>query len=268
MRDSRMQFSVTPARALKGSIGLPGDKSISHRYGMLAAVAEGTSRIENYSSGADCASTLGCMAALGARVERDGHTVTVHGTGRDGLRQPAAMLDAGNSGSTIRMLSGILAAQPFDSSIAGDDSLARRPMDRIMKPLAAMGAEIQAHQGRFPPLHIHGRKLAPVHYELPVASAQVKTCLLFAGMFCDGTTTVVEKIRTRDHSEVALRAFGAEVTAARGAIAIRGPSRLRGCNMHVPGDLSSAAFFLVAAMLVPGSELVIENVGLNPTRTA
>ena len=263
-----MQFSVTPARALKGSIGLPGDKSISHRYGMLAAIAEGTSRIENYSSGADCASTLGCMAALGARVERDGHTVTVHGTGPGGLRPPAAMLDAGNSGSTIRMLSGILAAQPFDSSIAGDDSLARRPMDRIMKPLAAMGAEIHARDGRFPPLYIHGRKLAPVHYELPVASAQVKTCVLFAGMFCDGTTTVVEKIRTRDHSEVALRAFGADVTAARGSIAICGPSRLQGRDMHVPGDISSAAFFLVAAMLVPGSELVIENVGLNPTRTA
>ena len=178
------------------------------------------------------------------------------------------MLDAGNSGSTIRMLSGILAAQPFDSSIAGDESLAHRPMDRIMNPLAAMGARIEARDGRFPPLHIHGRKLAPVHYELPVASAQVKTCLLFAGMFCDGTTTVVEKIRTRDHSEVALRAFGADIASTGGAISITGPSHLQGRELHLPGDLSSAAFFLVAAMLVAGSELVIENVGLNPTRTA
>jgi 3-phosphoshikimate 1-carboxyvinyltransferase len=264
-----MQLSLTPAAKLAGSIRLPGDKSISHRYGMLSSLADGVSRIENYSTGADCASTLECMRSLGVRIERTANTVTVHGAGIDGLRPPQSQLDAGNSGSTIRMLSGILAAQPFDTSIAGDESLARRPMERIMKPLALMGAAIDARDGKYPPLTIHGRKLFPIRYELPVASAQVKSCLLFAGLYCDGVTTIVEKVRTRDHSEVALRAFGAEVQSARGEVSIQGRPRLSARDrLHVPGDLSSAAFFLVAAMLLPGSELVIEHVGLNPTRTA
>jgi 3-phosphoshikimate 1-carboxyvinyltransferase len=263
-----MQFSVSPARKLAGSICLPGDKSISHRYGMLAALAEGTSSIENYSTGADCASTLSCMQALGAGVERNDDRVLVHGVGGRGLRQPAAQLDAGNSGSTIRMLTGILAAQPFESVIAGDESLARRPMDRIMKPLSLMGARIDAREGRFPPMTVHGGRLSPIRYELPVASAQVKTCVLFAGLYCDGETTVVEKIRTRDHTEIALRTFGADVESKGGEITLRGPAALQARQLKVPGDLSSAAFFLVAAMLVPGSELRIENVGLNPTRTA
>jgi 3-phosphoshikimate 1-carboxyvinyltransferase len=263
-----MQFSVSPACALSGSICLPGDKSISHRYGILAALAEGTSTIDNYSTGADCASTLACMQALGAGVERNGDRVLVHGAGSRGLTRPEGPLDAGNSGSTIRMLTGILAAQPFDSVIAGDESLARRPMDRVMKPLAMMGARIDARDGRYPPLAVHGGPLSAISYELPMASAQVKTCVLFAGLFCDGNTTVVEKIRTRDHSEIALRTFGAGIETVGGRITLHGRSSLQARQLRVPGDLSSAAFFLVAAMLVPGSELRIENVGLNPTRTA
>jgi 3-phosphoshikimate 1-carboxyvinyltransferase len=236
---------------------------------LLTALAEGTSRIENYATGADCASTLACVEALGARVERNGSTITVHGNGLDSLRNPESPLDAGNSGSTIRMLSGILAAQPFDTTIGGDESLSRRPMDRIIKPLEQMGASISACGGRFPPLQIHGRKLTPITYEPPMASAQVKSCVLLAGLFCEGVTTVVERVRTRDHTEVALRAFGGEIESASGRIALTGRPRLRARNnLSVPGDLSSAAFFLVAVMLLPGSELVIEQVGLNPTRTA
>ncbi|MBS1871805.1 MAG: 3-phosphoshikimate 1-carboxyvinyltransferase [Acidobacteria bacterium] len=261
-----MQQIITPAGSVSGSVLLPGDKSISHRYGMLAAIAEGTSVIENYSSGADCHSTLGAMEALGIRIEKKDRTVTVHGAGLDGLRAPAALLDAGNSGSTIRMLSGILAAQPFSSRIGGDESLSRRPMDRIMKPLGAMGARIAARDGRYPPLEITGGKLHAIDYELPMASAQVKTCVLFGGVFADGATTVREPIRTRDHSELALREFGAEIDIRGKVITLEGRPKLTGRKLTVPGDLSSAAFFIVAALIVPGSTLVIHGVGLNPTR--
>jgi 3-phosphoshikimate 1-carboxyvinyltransferase len=263
-----MECLISPARALRGSVRLPGDKSISHRYAMLAAVAEGSSRIENYSTGADCASTLECLRALGVGIERSGNTVTVDGAGLEGLRAPAGRLDAGNSGSTIRMLAGMLAGQPFESSIGGDESLSRRPMDRVIQPLARMGAAIEARDGRFPPLEIHGRQLHAISYELPVPSAQVKTCVLFAGLFCDGATRVIEPVRTRDHTEIALRCFGAELERDGTAVLLAGRPRLKARRLRVPGDLSSAAFFLVAAMLVPGSELVIENVGLNPTRGA
>ena len=259
---------IHPVSALEGTVRLPGDKSISHRYGMLASLAEGTSVIGNYSSGADCHSTLACMQAMGARIEKDGTQITIHGVGMDGLQAPAGMLDAGNSGSTIRMLSGILAAQPFVARIGGDESLSKRPMGRIMKPLSDMGARIEAHDGKFPPLEIHGAKVRPIDYTLPVASAQVKSCVLFAGMFADGKTTVREPIVTRDHSEIALREFGAEVETRRGEISIVGPSALMGKKLLVPGDLSSSAFFLVAAMLRPGSRVAIQNVGLNPTRSA
>src|SRR6266849_2023379 len=183
-----MQERISPAKAISGSISLPGDKSISHRYAMIAAIAEGTSRIRNYSTGADCRSTLGALRALGIGIEAHQNEVTVNGRGLDGLRQPASDLDAGNSGSTIRMLSGILAAQPFASRIFGDESLSRRPMQRIMKPLAKMGAQIRAREDKFPPLEIHGARLRPIEYELPVPSAQVKTCVLLAGLFADGET--------------------------------------------------------------------------------
>lgn len=264
-----MKQIITPASRLEGTIRLPGDKSISHRYGILASIAEGTSTIHHYSTGADCQSTLGCMRAMGVNAERreDGALV-IEGRGLDGLQAPSGDLDAGNSGSTIRMLSGVLAAQKFTSRIAGDESLARRPMDRIMKPLALMGAEIEAIDGRFPPLTIHGRKLKPMRYEPPMASAQVKTCVLMAGLHCEGDTTVVEKISTRDHTELALREFGAAIDFNGGIITIKGPARLKGRELSVPGDLSSAAFFLVAAMIVPGSKLMIQGVGLNPSRSA
>jgi len=246
---------------------LPGDKSISHRYAMLAAIAEGRTRIHNYSTGADCASTLGCVRALGIPVEREATEVTVSGRGLDGLQPPSETLDAGNSGSTIRMLSGILAAQPFASRIAGDESLSRRPMQRIIQPLEAMGASIAAREGRFPPLEIHSARLHSIDYTLPVASAQVKTCLLLAGLFADGTTVVREPARTRDHTEIALREFGAAVDVRGRVISVESRPRLRPLDLTVPGDLSSAAFFLVAALLLPGSHIVIEGVGLNPTRS-
>jgi 3-phosphoshikimate 1-carboxyvinyltransferase len=263
-----MQKSISPAAAITGAITLPGDKSISHRYAMISSIAEGDSRILNYSTGADCHSTLGCMRALGVEITGEGTEFVVRGKGLDGLRAPAGDLDAGNSGSTIRMLSGILAAQPFTSRIFGDESLSKRPMQRIMKPLAQMGAEIHAREGRFPPLEIHGGKLQAIDYTLPVPSAQVKTCVLFAGLFAEGETTVTEAVRSRDHSEIALREFGAELTSAKGKITLVGRPRLMGRDLIVPSDLSSAAFFIVAALLVPGSSLVIRGVGLNPTRSA
>jgi 3-phosphoshikimate 1-carboxyvinyltransferase len=263
-----MRELISPARSLSGAVLLPGDKSISHRYAMLAAIAEGTTKIANYSSGADCQSTLACVRALGAGVEKDNGVVHIQGRGLEGLRPPDAMLDAGNSGSTIRMLSGILAAQPFATGIGGDESLSRRPMERIMKPLAQMGARIEARESRFPPLTIHGGKLHPMEYTLPMASAQVKSCVLLAGLFAEGRTTVHEPVRTRDHTELALREFGAEVEIEKRSITVTGRPRLQGRELRVPGDLSAAAFFLVAALIVPESSLTIHGVGLNPTRSA
>jgi 3-phosphoshikimate 1-carboxyvinyltransferase len=263
-----MMETIHPAGALRGVIRLPGDKSISHRYAMLASLAEGVSEVQNYSSGADCRSTLGAMAALGVRIEANGNQVRIHGAGLDGLKAPETTLDAGNSGSTIRMLSGILAAQPFTSVLEGDESLNRRPMGRIIAPLTTMGGRIEARQDRFPPLTIHGAKLKAIDYTLPVASAQVKSCVLFAGLFCDGPTTVRESVATRDHSEIALREFGAEVATLGGAVTLQGRPKLVARELAVPGDLSSSAFFLVAALLRPGSRIMIEGVGLNPTRSA
>ncbi|HUP02738.1 MAG TPA: 3-phosphoshikimate 1-carboxyvinyltransferase [Bryobacteraceae bacterium] len=263
-----MQKRILPARAVSGEIGLPGDKSISHRYAMIAALADGPSRIRNYSTGADCHSTLGCVRALGIQVEGSGTEFTIHGRGLNGLRAPAADLDAGNSGSTIRMLSGILAAQPFRTRIFGDESLSRRPMRRIMTPLEQMGARLSARDGQYPPIEIEGGRLKPIDYVLPVASAQVKTCVLFAGMFAEGVTSVTEPERSRDHTEIALREFGAEVVTAGRRISIAGQPKLEARDLVVPSDLSSAAFFIAAALLVPGSKLTIRGVGLNPTRSA
>ena len=259
--------TISPAK-LNGSVLLPGDKSISHRYGMIASLAEGPSRIKRYSQGADCQSTLRCMQSLGITVERDGDDTIIHGQGLDGLKASSTDLDAGNSGSTIRMLSGILAAQPFTTRIAGDESLAKRPMDRIIKPLAEMGASITAHNGRFTPLTIEGRKLHAIDYTTPMASAQVKSCVLLAGLFAEGKTIVREAIRTRDHTEVALREFGADLDSRENAITLEGRPKLTGRTLEVPGDLSSAAFFLVAALIRPGSAISIYGVGLNPTRSA
>lgn len=263
-----MNETISPAKALSGSVLLPGDKSISHRYGMIAAIAEGPSRIKRYSGGADCQSTLRCMESMGIKIERDGDDTIIHGQGLEGLKAAPGDLDAGNSGSTIRMLSGILAAQPFTSRIAGDESLAKRPMDRIINPLKEMGASITAHNGRFTPLTIEGRKLHAIDYTTPMASAQVKSCVLLAGLFAEGKTIVREAIRTRDHTEVALRQFGAEIDSLKNVITLEGRPQLKGCELEVPGDLSSAAFFLVAALIRPGSAISIYGVGLNPTRSA
>ncbi len=256
---------IRPARTISGSLRLPGDKSISHRYAMLAAIAEGDTRLENFSTGADCASTLGCVKALGVEVERSENSVVIHGRG-PALQPPASPLDCGNSGSTMRMLSGILAGQDFSSQLTGDESLSRRPMARIIAPLEMMGAKITAQSGGRPPLHVTGGKLTGIRYDMPVASAQVKSCLLFAGLFASGKTAVVEPIRTRDHGELALRAFGAELKQLGNEVRIAGRQKLRAIEGVVPGDISSAAFFLCAAGLFPGSQLVIEDLLMNPTR--
>jgi 3-phosphoshikimate 1-carboxyvinyltransferase len=256
---------ISPARAIEGIITLPGDKSISHRYGMLASIASGRTTIANYSTGADCQSTLACMAELGAKIERHNGSVVIQG---GALQEPAALLDAGNSGSTIRMLSGILAAQGFTSRIGGDESLSRRPMARIIGPLSEMGARIEARDGTFPPLTIHGQRLHGIDYQLPMASAQVKSCVLLAGLFAQGDTVVREPVRTRDHTEIALKEFGAEIEIEKRTIRLRAGARLTGRELVAPGDLSSACFFLVAALLLKESSLVIHGVGLNPTRSA
>jgi 3-phosphoshikimate 1-carboxyvinyltransferase len=258
---------IRPAKNVYGSLRLPGDKSISHRYGMLAAFAEGTSRFANFSTGADCASTLSCMEALGAKVRRleDG---LVEVTGVGGRVTPSgAPLDCGNSGSTMRMISGLLAPQEGSFTLVGDESLSRRPMERILKPLAAMGARFTLTEGHAP-LHIEGGPLKAIEYTTPVPSAQVKTCILLAGLQTAGTTTVREAVRTRDHSELALRAFGAKLARTLDSVSIYGPQTLHAIEAAVPGDISSAAFFLCAAALFPGSSLVLDALGLNPTRAA
>jgi len=255
-----------PARGLSGSVRLPGDKSISHRYAMLASIAEGTTRLENYSTGADCASTLHCLRTLGVEWQREQNTVVIQGLGPK-LKAPATALDCGNSGSTIRMLSGILAGQEFTSELIGDASLSKRPMARVMTPLQQMGARISASEGNQPPLRITGGNLKAIDYKMPVASAQVKTALLFAGLFAKGRTCVTEAVRTRDHGELALRAFGAQVEVDGRGACISGGQKLRAIEATIPGDISSAAFFMCAAALFPGSEITLTNVGLNPTRS-
>lgn len=261
-----MDQTVHPARAIDGIVTLPGDKSISHRYGMIAAIAEGRSSIANYATGADCQSTLACMQALGAKVERQADGVTVIDGGA--LRQPSGDLDAGNSGTITRMLTGILAGQAFDTRIIGDASVSGRPVDRVTAPLERMGAHIQLRDGRYPPMVIHGRPLHGIEYTPPVASAQVKSCVLLAGLFAKGETLVHEPVRTRDHTEIALAEFGADIEVIGKSIRLQGGAKLTGCELVVPGDLSSACFFLVASLLMPHADLVIHGVGLNPTRSS
>jgi 3-phosphoshikimate 1-carboxyvinyltransferase len=263
-----LSITIQPARHIAGNLRLPGDKSISHRYAMLAGIAEGKSRLENYSTGADCASTLSCLNSLGVHWERSNdaaNVIEVEGSGRS-LAPSQGPLDCGNSGSTMRMLSGIMAGQEFSSELVGDESLSRRPMARIIKPLSAMGAHISASPEDRPPLRIRGGHLKGVDYRMPVASAQVKSCLLFAALFAEGETRVEEPIRTRDHGEVALRAFGIELSRNGNSTRIKGGQKLYAIDALIPGDLSSAAFFFCAAALFPGSQLVIDNLLMNPTR--
>ena len=256
---------IRPARNVYGSLRLPGDKSISHRYAMLAAFAEGTSRFTNFSTGADCASTLACMEALGAKVNRSSEN-SVEITGVAGRVTPSSHpLDCGNSGSSMRMISGLLAPQQGSFTLIGDESLSRRPMERIRKPLEAMGAKLVLTDGHAP-LTIHGGPLHAIDFTTPVPIAQVKTCVLLAGLQTPGTTVVREALRTRDHSELALRAFGAKLTRTIDSVSIAGPQSLHAIDAAVPGDISSAAFFLCAAALFPGSSLALDSLGLNPTR--
>ena len=249
-----------------GTLRLPGDKSISHRYALLSALAEGVSRFHNFSTGADCASSLACVAQMGAKVTRTGDTVQVEGCGGK-LTAPGVVLDCGNSGSTMRMLAGLLAAQEGEFTLEGDASLNRRPMERVRKPLLQMGASMTLSEGHAP-MHIKGAKLRGIAYATPVPSAQVKTALLFAGLQAAGTTTVTEAVRTRDHGELALRAFGAEVARTNESVSITGGQTLHAMEAMVPGDMSSAAFFLCAAALFPQSNLLLDQLGMNPTRAS
>jgi 3-phosphoshikimate 1-carboxyvinyltransferase len=263
---------VQPTPRVRGRVRPPGDKSISHRYALFAAIADGVSSIAGYSTGADCASTLACLRALGVAIQQSGRDAAglrlqITGAGLGGLLAPSGVLDAGNSGSTLRMLSGILAAHPFTSELTGDDSLRRRPMRRIIVPLERMGARIASQDGR-PPLTIQGSAtLHAIDFQTEVPSAQVKTAVLLAGLHTDGVTRVREDTQTRDHTERGLEAFGVEVRREGLAVAVRGGQRLRAASLTVPGDISSAAFWMAAASSLPGSEIVIDDVGLNPTRT-
>jgi 3-phosphoshikimate 1-carboxyvinyltransferase len=261
--------TVAPGGSVSGVVELPGDKSISHRYAMLAALAEGPSEVTNYSPAADCQSTLDCLRALGSQISANRGTapvVRISGAGLRGLKPPRRTLDAQNSGSTIRMLSGILAGQSFPSKITGDASLRRRPMRRVIEPLRQMGAVIESHDGGHAPLEIRGGELRAIDYTLPVPSAQVKSAILFAGLYAEGVTSVHEPVRTRDHSEIALREFGANVEVSKGAIRIHPPERLEPRRLVVPGDLSAGVFLIGAALILPDSSLLLHNVGLNPTR--
>ncbi len=246
---------------------MPADKSISHRYAIMGAMARGTTRIANFSPSHDCRSTLSCVQELGVRVQQDEATTIVESPGWEHLRQPVARLDAGNSGTTIRLLSGLLAGRPFRSTIAGDASLNQRPMKRVMTPLRMMGASIEARDGEFPPLKITGTRLSPIRYPLPVASAQVKSCVLLAGLTAEGTTTVVEAQATRDHTERALPVFGVSVEKSGQELSVIGPARIVPAEVQVPGDFSAAVYFILGALVIPGSLVEIPGVGLNPARS-
>ena len=258
---------------LKGSVTVPGDKSISHRCIMFGSIADGITEVRNFLQGADCLATIRCFRSLGIEIEETDSTVTVHGKGLHGLSAPDGILDVGNSGTTTRLLSGILAGQPFESRLSGDESLNSRPMKRIIDPLTQMGARISSIPGNgCAPLHIAPSSLHGIHYDSPVASAQVKSCILLAGLYADGETSVTEPSLSRNHTELMLREFGADLRTShsldstKATASIRPCSGLYGQKITVPGDISSAAYFIAAGLIVPDSEILIENVGINPTR--
>jgi 3-phosphoshikimate 1-carboxyvinyltransferase len=258
--------TITPGGSIDGVVELPGDKSISHRYAIIAALAEGKSEIANYASAADCRSTLECLRRLGVEIEVSERLVRVAGVGLGGLKEPRRPLDAENSGSTMRMLAGVLAGQPFTSTLTGDESLRKRPMRRVIEPLRQMGAEIESREGDRAPIEIRGGKLHAIDYTTPIPSAQVKSAILLAGLFADGVTTVRESVCTRDHTEVALREFGADIEGKRGTLRIHPRPRLTARQLTVPGDLSGGVFLIAAALVLPESSLMLHNVGLNPSR--
>ena len=265
----RLRFSIDPGGALRGSTRVPGDKSISHRALILGAIADGETRVEGFLDAEDTLATLGAIRALGVRVEGSGTSLRIHGVGRDGLRRPAAPLDFGNSGTGMRLAAGLLAGQDFSSRLVGDASLSRRPMARIRDPLSQMGARIRTGAGGRPPLEVGGggRALRGIDYAMPVASAQVKSCLLIAGLYARGTTRVREPAPSRDHTERLLATFGCPVERSGRSVTVTGGGVLRARSIRVPGDLSSAAFLMVGALIAPGSVLRLEGVGMNPTRT-
>lgn len=255
-------------KGLSGEIKIPGDKSISHRSVMFGSIAYGETRVTNFLPGDDCLSTISCFRKLGVIIEESENEVRIIGNGFEGLEEPDEVLDVGNSGTTIRLLLGILSGRPFFSSLIGDNSIGKRPMTRVTVPLAKMGARIDGRKnGAYTPIAIRGGSLTPMHYQLPVASAQVKSAILLAGLQADGETTVVEPAETRDHTERMIRQFGGEIQKDHQGIRLKGGQRLTAATIDVPGDISSAAFFLVAGAIVPGSEVILKHVGLNPTRT-
>ncbi|MFY0543075.1 3-phosphoshikimate 1-carboxyvinyltransferase [Brevibacillus sp. H7] len=259
---------VQKANRIEGKVKVPGDKSISHRAVMFGALAEGTTTIEGFLPGADCLSTISCFRRMGIEIVQEEDRVTVHGKGWYGLQEPSQHLDVGNSGTTIRLLSGIMATQPFHVVMEGDESIAKRPMRRVVGPLRQMGAKIDGRKdGEFTPLAIRGGELKGIHYQSPVASAQVKSAILLAGLQAKGVTSVTEPHLSRDHTERMLQAFGVSVVRDGLTVSVEGGQQLKGRDIRVPGDISSAAFLIAAVMMVPGSSLLIENVGLNPTRT-
>lgn len=259
---------VQRAQQISGTVRVPGDKSISHRAVMFGALAEGTTTIEGFLPGADCLSTISCFRRMGIEIEQEGDRVVVHGKGWYGLQEPSQHLDVGNSGTTIRLMAGILATQPFHSVMEGDESIAKRPMRRVIGPLRQMGAKIDGRKdGEFTPLSIRGGNLAAISYQSPVASAQVKSAILLAGLQASGVTSVSEPQLSRDHTERMLEAFGVKLVRDGLTVSVEGEQTLKGRAIQVPGDISSAAFLIAAVMMVPGSSLVIENVGINPSRT-
>jgi 3-phosphoshikimate 1-carboxyvinyltransferase len=263
-----MEFKLLPGGEITGEVRVPGDKSISHRSIMLGALADGTTRVSGFLEGEDALATVAAFCAMGVQIEGpDEGRVTIHGVGLKGLAAPAQPLDLGNSGTSIRLLSGLLAGQSFSCELTGDESLRGRPMGRVIEPLTQMGAQIHGEAGGRPPLHITGgRSLKGIHYDLPMASAQVKSCVLLAGLYASGTTSVTEPAPTRDHTERMLRGFGYDVRSEGGVISLAGGGALQATAIDVPADISSAAFFLVAASIAPGSDLLLTHVGINPTR--
>lgn len=260
-------MKFTKAKCLKGQIQVPGDKSISHRAIMLGSLAKGKTEITNFLQGADCLSSMACFQNMGIEIINQNNSVIVHGKGLHGLSKPSGMLDVGNSGTTTRLMSGILAAQPFECSLNGDESIQKRPMKRIIEPLSQMGAHIESMRGNgCAPLRITGQSLHGIHYHSKVASAQVKSCILFAGLYADKETSVTEPYVSRNHTELMLSYFGGNIRTEGTTATVLPEPELIGQKVIVPGDISSAAYFIAAALIVPGSELLIQNVGINPTR--
>ena len=262
-----MDKIINSKTGLKGTIKIPGDKSISHRAVMFGSLAKGDTEITGFLRGDDCMSTISCFKKLGIDIDVTDDKVIVHGKGLKGLSAPKETLDVGNSGTTIRLISGILSAQNFDSVLNGDASIQKRPMKRVINPLSLMGASIESTNDGYAPLTIHGSKLKAIEYTMPVASAQVKSAILLASLFAEGTTVINEPVASRDHTEIMLIYFGADNKNNKGVITSSPVDELYGRNLEVPGDISSAAFFMVAGLVVPDSHIIIENVGINPTRT-